>query len=180
MKRAAWIIRVTKTPEGKWRALKPVWSKRSGKPLLTQRALYKGTEIETPGGHWEIEWYEGGKRLRLRTGPNTYDAVKALAKQKLRLQAMEAGLVTSEPLAPKKKLLGDAIDEFLLEKLTTKSRKTWQAHNMVLTHFKQAVGKQYLEDLTRADMFRFIAALQRQGLAERTQDRKSTRLNSSH
>jgi hypothetical protein len=50
-----WIIRIFKTADG-WRALKPLWSKRSGKPLLTQRCLYKETEIDTPGGRWEIEW----------------------------------------------------------------------------------------------------------------------------
>jgi hypothetical protein len=40
MDRNAWIIRVAKMPGGKWRALKPVWRKRAGKPLLTERALY--------------------------------------------------------------------------------------------------------------------------------------------
>ena len=60
MRRTAWIIGIGKTPEGKWRALKPIWSKRYGKPIVTQWAHYKGTEIETPGGHYEIEWYEGG------------------------------------------------------------------------------------------------------------------------
>jgi hypothetical protein len=62
-----WIIRIFKTADG-WRALKPLWSKRSGKPLLTQRCLYKETEIDTPGGRWEIEWVEEGKRKRLKCG----------------------------------------------------------------------------------------------------------------
>ena len=70
MHRAAWIIRVAKTPEGKWRALTPVWSKFAGKRILTERAIYKWKEIATPGGHWEIEWYEGGKRQRRRAGPH--------------------------------------------------------------------------------------------------------------
>ncbi|MGA7079173.1 MAG: hypothetical protein WBQ43_23170 [Terriglobales bacterium] len=30
MHRAAWIIRVAKTPEGKWRALTPVWTNTRG------------------------------------------------------------------------------------------------------------------------------------------------------
>ncbi len=51
----AWIIRVFKTEAG-WRALKPVYSKTfKGKPLLTTRALFRGAEIQTPGGHFEIE-----------------------------------------------------------------------------------------------------------------------------
>ena len=65
-----WIIRIFKTADG-WRALKPLWSKRSGKPLLTQRCLYKETEIDTPGGRWEIEWVEEGKRKRLKCGDPT-------------------------------------------------------------------------------------------------------------
>ena len=80
MKRTAWIIRVAKTPEGKWRAMKPVWSMRSGKPLLTQRAEYNGSQIETSGGHFEIEWYEGGKRRRKNVGEQPGDAVKGTCK----------------------------------------------------------------------------------------------------
>jgi hypothetical protein len=75
-----WIIRIFRTADG-WRALKPLWSKRSGKPLLTQRCLYKEPEIDTPGGRWEIEWVEEGKRKRLKCGdqPNHVLKAKALA-----------------------------------------------------------------------------------------------------
>jgi hypothetical protein len=161
MKRTAWIIRVTKTPEGKWRALKPVWSKRSGKPLLTQRALYKGAAIETPGGHWEIEWYEGGKRQRRRTGSHTADAVKALAKQKLKLQAMDAGieLANAEP-ANGKRPLRQTVDEFLAERKRTKAHKTWLAQKQVLDLFVRICPRRYVEDIKRADvMDKFVERL---------------------
>jgi len=170
VRRTAWIIRVTKTPEGKWRALKPVWSKRSGKPLLTQRALYKGTEIDTPGGHWEIEWYEGGKRQRRKTGPYSYDAMKALAKQKLKLQAMDAGiaLADAEP-ANGKRPLRQAVDEFLAEKKRTKAHKTWLALKQVLDLFVRTCPRRYVEDIKRADvMDKFVGQLQDAGLSDRT------------
>jgi hypothetical protein len=61
----AWIIRIYKVPGVGWRVLRPVFSKTfKGKPLLTTRAYYDGAEIHTPGGHFEIEWYENGKRQR--------------------------------------------------------------------------------------------------------------------
>jgi integrase/recombinase XerD len=170
MKRTAWIIRISKTPEGKWRALKPVWSKRFSKPLLTQRALYKGAEIETPGGHWEIEWYENGKRQRRRTGPHPADAVKALAKQKLRLQAMDAGIVLAdaEP-ADGKRPLRQAVEEFLAEKKRTNAHKTWIALKQVLELFQRICPRRYLEDIKRADvMDKFVGALQEAGLSDRT------------
>ncbi len=149
MKRTAWIIRIAKTPEGKWRALKPVWSKRFSKPLLTQRALYKGAEIETPGGHWEIEWYEAGKRQRRWTGPHPSDAVKALAKQKLRLQAMDAGIVLAdaEP-ADGKRPLRQAVEEFLAEKRRTNAHKTWIALKQVLELFLRTCARRYLARCT--------------------------------
>jgi hypothetical protein len=61
------------------------------------RAHYKGKEIETPGGHWEVEWYEGKKRCRGFSCIHTADAVKALARQKLRLEAQAAGIAVAEP-----------------------------------------------------------------------------------
>lgn len=170
MKRTAWIIRIAKTPGGKWRALKPVWSKRFSKPLLTQRALYKGAEIDIPGGHWEIEWYDAGKRQRLRTGPTTADAVKALAKQKLKLQAIAAGIVVAdaEP-ASGKRPLRQAVDEFLAEKKRTKAHKTWLALKQVLDLFVRTCPRRYVEDIKRADvMDKFVGVLQEAGLSDRT------------
>ena len=118
MHRVAWIIRVAKTPEGKWRALTPVWTKYADKKLLTERALYKGTEIATPGGHWEIEWYEGGKRKRRRAGPHASHVIKALEKQKLKLRAKGAGIALADDDEPAngKQTLKQAVDEFLAEK----------------------------------------------------------------
>ena len=88
-----WIIRIFKTADG-WRALKPLWSKRSGKPLLTQRCLYKETEIDTPGGRWEIEWVEEGKRKRLKCGDQPNHVVKAMpAVLRMTLSSMSRRLV---------------------------------------------------------------------------------------
>jgi integrase len=170
LKRTAWIIRVAKTPEGKWRAMKPVWSMRSGKPLLTQRAKYQGAEIETPGGHFEIEWYEGGKRCRKNVGEQPGDAVKALAKQKLKLEAQAAGIAVAEPEKGNgKRSLKQAADEFLAEKRRTKAKKTHQALKQVLEQFLQICGRSYLEDIKRSDiMDKFVGALQDQELADRT------------
>jgi integrase len=170
LKRTAWIIRVAKTAQGKWRALKPVWSMRSGKPLLTQRAEYKGAEIETPGGHFEIEWYEGRKRSRKNVGEQPGDAVKALAKQKLKLEAQAAGIAVVGPdKSNGKRSLKQAVDEFLAEKRRTKAKKTHQALKQVLEQFLQVCGRSYLEDIKRSDiMDKFVGALQDRGLADRT------------
>ena len=170
MKRTAWIIRVAKTPQGKWRALKPIWSMRSGKPLLTQRAIYKEAEIETPGGHFEVEWYEGKKRSRMNVGEQPGGAVKALAKQKLKLEAQAAGIAMIEPgKSYGKRSLRQAVDEFLAEKRRTKAKKTHQALKQVLEQFLQVCGRSYLEDIKRSDiMDKFVGALQAQGLADRT------------
>ena len=123
---------------------------RSGKPLLTQRAKYKGAEIDTPTGHFEIEWYEGGNRCRKNVGGQPGDAVKALAKQKLKLEAQAAGIVVAEPeKANGKRSLKQAVDEFLVEKRRTKAKKTYQALKQVLEQFLQICGRSYLEDTLR-------------------------------
>lgn len=143
---------------------------RSGKPLLTQRAKYKSAEIETPGGHFEIEWYEGGKRSRMNVGEQPGDAIKALAKQKLKLEAQAAGIAVVGPgKSNGKRSLKQAVDEFLAEKRRTKAKKTHQALKQVLEQFLQVCGRSYLEDIKRSDiMDKFVGALQDQELADRT------------
>jgi integrase len=171
MKHRVWIIRVFKVPNVGWRALKPVWSKRSGKDLLTQRAFFQGREIDTPGGHFEVEWYENGKRQRLRvTSEHASDAMKALARQKLKMQAVEAGIAVAPTTNNSgKRSLKQAVTEFLNEKKHSKAKKTWQAHNQVLTLFQEVVQRNYLEDIRRPDiMDTFIGALREQGLSDRT------------
>ena len=144
-----WIIRMFKTADG-WRALKPTWSMRSGKPLLTQRCLYKGAEIETPGGRWEIEWLENGKRKRLKCTDHA-DVLKQKARQELKLSAQAAGIAVVEKPAAGKRLLKDATAEYLAEIKVTKAHKTWQAMKQVLDTFTAVVGRKHLEDVTRAD-----------------------------
>lgn len=171
MHRSAWIIRVAKTPEGKWRALTPVWTKFAGKRLLTERAIYKGKEIATPGGHFEIEWYEGGKRQRRRAGPHPSQVIKALAKQKLRLQAKGAGIALADDDQPAngKQTLKQAVDEFLAEKKRKNAHKTWQALKQVLELFVRTCPRRYVEDIKRSDvMDKFVGELQDAGLSDRT------------
>jgi integrase/recombinase XerD len=164
-----WIIRIFKTADG-WRALKPLWSKRSGKPLLTQRCLYKETEIDTPGGRWEIEWVEQGKRKRLKCGDQPNHVLKAKARQELRLQAQAAGIAVVDTKAEKgKRLLATAQDEYLAECKANKAPRTHQAMKQVLETFTLVVGRKHLEDITRADcLTKFVTHLRESGLADRT------------
>jgi integrase len=164
-----WIIRIFKTADG-WRALKPLWSKRSGKPLLTQRCLYKETEIDTPGGRWEIEWVEQGKRKRLKCSEQPSDVLKAKARQELRLQAKAAGIAVVDQKAENgKRLLATVKAEYLDECKANKAPKTHQAMKQVLGAFTMVVGRKHLEDVNRADcLTKFVNHLREHGLADRT------------
>jgi integrase len=164
-----WIIRIFKTADG-WRALKPLWSKRSGKPLLTQRCLYKETEIDTPGGRWEIEWVEQGKRKRLKCGDQPNHVLKAKARQELRLQAQAAGIaVVDQSVDNGKRLLATVKAEYLAECKANKAPKTHQAMKQVLDSFTMVVGRKHLEDVNRADcLTKFVNHLREHGLADRT------------
>lgn len=164
-----WIIRIFKTADG-WRALKPLWSKRSGKPLLTQRCLHRGTEIDTPGGRWEIEWVEQGKRKRLKCGDQPNHVLKAKVRQELRLQAQAAGIaVVDQSVDNGKRLLATVKSEYLAECKANKAPKTHQAMKQVLDTFTMMVGRKHLEDVNRADcLTKFVNHLRGHGLADRT------------
>jgi hypothetical protein len=162
---SVWIIRIFKTADG-WRALKPLWSKRSGKPLLTQRCLYKETEIDTPGGRWEIEWVEEGKRKRLKCGDQPNHVLKAKVRQELRLQAQSAGIaVVDQSVDNGKRLLATVKAEYLAECKANKAPKTHQAMKQMLDTFTMVVGRKHLEDVNRSDcLTKFVNHLREQRL----------------
>lgn len=164
-----WIIRIFKTADG-WRALKPLWSKRSGKPLLTQCCLFRGTEIDTPDGRWEIEWVEQGKRKRLKCSDQPSDVLRAKARQELRLQAQAAGIAVVDQKAENgKRLLATVKSEYLAECKATKAPKTHQAMKQALDTFTMVVGRKHLEDVNRADcLTKFVNHIRGRGLADRT------------
>jgi integrase/recombinase XerD len=167
----AWIIRIYKVPGVGWRALKPVFSNTyKGKPLLTTRAIFQGGEINTPGGHFEIEWYENGKRQRQRLGDDTGEAKKALERQLLRLKALGAGIaVVDQKVEKGKRLLKDVTAEYLAECKANKAPKTHQAMKQVLDTFTAVVARKHLEDVTRADcLTKFVTHLRDSDLADRT------------
>src|ERR1019366_9454976 len=122
MNRSAWIIRLAKV-NGNWRALRPVHTTHRGKEVLSKtRVIYQGQEIPMPAeGHWEIEWIEGGKRRRQRVEGYPIEIVRARDAQALRLRAVAAGIAV-HPTATSsgKRLLKDAVDEFLAEKKRNK------------------------------------------------------------
>lgn len=163
----AWLIRIFKTPKG-WRALRPVSNSRG---VLTTKALFDGLEIETPGGHFEVEWYDdNGKRQRERVGVDPVAAKKALDRRNIRFQAADAGIVLPpEESCKGKRHIKATVVEFLAEKKRTKAHKTWQALKQVLEFFIEVCPRTYLEDIRRSDiMDTFIGKLQEQGLADRT------------
>jgi integrase/recombinase XerD len=165
-----WIIRLFKVPDVGWRALKPIWETRYRKPVLTTKAQFKETVIETPGGYFMLEWVESGKRKRLRVSDD--EVMKAKSKQELRLQAQAAGIATVPVAASArgKHSLAVAIKNFLDEKQTTKAHKTWVAFKQVLETFQESCPLvHYLEDITRAHvMSNFVGKLQEMDLADRT------------
>jgi integrase/recombinase XerD len=171
MANTAWIIRLYKVHGVGWRALKPVYSKTfKGKPLLTTRAIFRGAEIQTPGGHFEIEWYENGKRQRQRLDDDPTTARNALERQLLRLKAVDAGIAVVDTKAEKgKRLLKDAVADYLAECRANKAPKTHQAMKQVLDTFTLVVGRKHLQDITRADcLTKFVTHLREHGLADRT------------
>jgi integrase/recombinase XerD len=101
-------------------------------------------------------------------GTDATEAYNKRIKKQAELNALSHGLVLEAPTNGSESLDG-AIEEFLTDTKTTKKHKTYAAYKVSLEYFRESCSKQFVEQIDRRDMLRFIGFLREEkGLSPRS------------
>jgi len=159
------LLRV-KTSDGKRSYLKPVSNKNK---IKHQWAVYQGVPTHFPGSTYSLRYKQGNKLVFKDVGDQLDVAVQAQRRKSAELAAKATGLHVEDEAEPEGwRSLDEAINTYLDEKAALGNLRTAHSYEYVLRQFQSVCGKQYLEKLTRADMFTFIRDQKERGLGDRT------------
>ncbi len=116
----------------------------------------------------DLCWSEGPKRFKISAGTDATEAHNKRIKKQAELNALSHGLVLEVPTNGSESLDG-AIEEFLSDTKTTKKHKTYAVYKVSLKYFRESCCKQFVEQIDRRDMLRFIGFLREEkGLSPRS------------
>jgi integrase len=129
--------------------------------------IVDGKPEHHPEGSYNIEWREGGKRIRRSVGNDPLTAAAKAARQEQILAAKAAGIKVVEE--EKKPLsLDAAMEEFLLEKEVNRKKTTISSYRNAFAVFRESCTKQNLLDIEREDILAFIKHMKKEGYHPRT------------
>ncbi len=164
------ILKYVKTGN-RWHFANVVESK--GK-LLRDHVLISGVDEHHPEGTYYIEWYETGNRRRRKSVPDFDSLLDEARRKAIEVDARRAGIVvesdTVSAIVPAARLaVSGAIDEYLEFIKNHRSPNTYKAYRYTLdTLLRQSCGTQRAEDVSRADILKFMSHCYAQGLGHRT------------
>src|SRR2546430_16921119 len=114
--------------------------------------IVNGREERHPEGAFCLEWWEGGKRIRLSVGKDAADASARRLQKEAELNAVNHGVaVTQNGNANEHRSVAVAVTEFLDETGLTKKPKTYAAYSTALKYFQESCPKLNLQDIERKD-----------------------------
>jgi integrase/recombinase XerD len=142
--------------DGVWKRY-PVVLNRNGSSKADV-VLVGDKEVRTADGNFILDWYEDGKRMRQSVGKDAADALIQRDRKVAELEAARTGLVVTNG-DTNRRLLRDAVAEFLDETKLTKKPKTLAAYTTAMTYFTESCSKLYVEDIERKDLLKFAAFL---------------------
>ena len=120
-----------------------------------------------PEGKFCLRYRQNGKRI-WRTVAGT-DLNLAIACQR----RQEASLLTAAPMRPRPEVetrlnVDEAIALYLSDLYDTKSPKTYGGSRRTLARFRKSCRREFLEDITEADLQQFVRFLRTENLSNRT------------
>jgi len=122
--------------------------------------MVKDRQEKHPEGAYYLDWNEDGKRRRTSVGTDAAAAYNSRTRKQRELDAIEAGLIVSNPIEDDSRLrIRSAVDDFLEEIQLTRQRKTWRGYCVSLRYLLESCDKCFLEEIERKDLLRFAAFL---------------------
>jgi integrase len=132
-------------------------------------AVYKNQPTHFPDDVYYPRYKQGKRLVFARTGSDLAVAQIELRRLINRLEAKAVGNALGEAEAPVSRFsLESAIDSYLDDIAARKSLRTANGYGYVLAQFRQCCTKEYLDELSRADIVAFIVRQREQGLSNRT------------
>jgi|ERR1700723_10115 len=135
----------------------------------TEKAVYVGKTLAPPqnGGVFWLRWYEGTHKKWQRVGTDPEDALVSQMRQQRLLAQANARKLTGIA-SPGRETLSQAVAAFLLERGTQTDARGLARWKWELDLFKRVSGSTYLDEVGRADVFRYWQHYKTEGSAPRT------------
>jgi hypothetical protein len=165
-RKVALLLRV-KTTSQQRPYLKPVVAANGRiRPLW---AIHNDQPTHFPDGVYYLRFKQGKRPVFEQVGADLSVAQIQMLRRRNLLEARALGNVVEEAEAPGSRVsLDSAIELYLDDIAVRKSLRTANGYGYVLGQFRQCCPKEYLDELSRADMVAFIVRQKEQGLSNRT------------
>jgi integrase len=172
------LVRYCRTENG-WKRY-PVAYGKNGR-VRPEYVLIDGKQVHCPVGHYELRFYEGRKLRYENVGDNAGTAfTKKLAKEKLlaaQTAAQDAGVKIVEDHSARKYLRRQA-NLYIQDRKNQGALEAARQAEGVTEHFIASSGKTYIDEVTKDDVYDYLASLRKQGNSDRTVANKYARLRS--
>lgn len=165
--RAVTLYKKVKTTEG-WRRY-PVAMAANGK-VKPDTVVVAREEQKISGGHYELRSFSGTKTVWTRIKGGPADALAALktaqTKAAARAEAEAAGITVVED--EKRISLKDHRDRYIEAALARGSTEAAEVYGRSIDEFLSASGKRYADEISDSEMTKFMAAMRKRGMSDRT------------
>jgi integrase len=129
--------------------------------------LVNGKAEHHPEGNYQLEWYEGSKRVRLSVGKDPADASARRQRKEAELNAVNNGAVLAPENSSGRSLAG-AVEDYLEDVKMTHKPRSYAAYATALRYFTESCHKINLEDVNRRDLLQFSVFLREKKQSPRT------------
>lgn len=161
---------------GKWRFV-PI-PREKGKLKLTHILVDgpQGKLLEkSTTGTFYLEWRANGKRHQVPVGGDAREALEAYRTQ---VEAMASGEPLASFVKPMKESSGltieQAVADYLRDVKATKSDSTFLSYRPILRWFLKETTKEYVSELSRADIMQLFTKGREDGLQQKTINNRVT------
>lgn len=163
------LMRRVKTDNG-WKHYPAVYAANGRvKPFMS---IVSGEEVRHEIGYYELRYYKGATIVYQSLPDATPAEAEAKRKRKeseLRIvvDAVEAGIKVVPP-DPKRRLLVDALKQFLADTLDRGSTEAEEVYRLACDEFLRVIDHRYVDELTPDDVVKFQRVLKDRGMGKRT------------
>jgi integrase len=163
------LMRRVKTDIGWQRFPAAYWANGRVKPNVS---IVGGQEVQHTEGYYQLRYYQGQRIIF----ESLKDASPAEAEAKRKIKEAQLSVVVQAkkadvkivPLDPARRLLSDALKQFLADTLDRGSAEAEEVYRLACDEFLNVISHRYVDEIEPEDVLKFQRALRDRGMAKRT------------